>query len=145
MQNLAKKPVTCGKCGLEFKTAQGLNGHLRFKHGIRSQLTSLEERIKRAKSLHGQGWPLAEIGRDLGVSKSTAKNYIDGYPYKGEEKESRTNTPHPEKVLEGFFDGLEGLVAEVQELRRQRDEWKKKAEEWASRVVALQELLARKD
>ena len=47
-----------------------------------------EEKIKRAKELHRQGFSLGQIGRILGVSKSTVKNYLDNYPYK------RNNRPY---------------------------------------------------
>jgi hypothetical protein len=48
---------------------------------VRAKVTTLDERIIKAKELHGQHLSLSQIGQRLGVSKSTVKNYIDGYPY----------------------------------------------------------------
>ncbi|MFX0204135.1 MAG: hypothetical protein ACFFCW_49185 [Candidatus Hodarchaeota archaeon] len=40
-----------------------------------------EEKIARAKELHEVGWPLSKTANYFGVSKSTAFNWIRGYPY----------------------------------------------------------------
>ena len=45
-----------------------------------------EEKIKMARELHRQGFSLGEIAKVLGVSKSTVKNYLDGYPYRRKKK-----------------------------------------------------------
>lgn len=41
-----------------------------------------EEKIKTAKDLRKQHFSLGEIAKFLGCAKSTAKNYIDDYPYR---------------------------------------------------------------
>jgi ribosomal protein L13E len=43
---------------------------------------SREEKIKWAKQLRGRGFSYGEIARVLGISKSTANNCIDNYPYR---------------------------------------------------------------
>jgi len=40
-----------------------------------------EEKVARAKELHKAGWVLSKIANYLGVSKSTAFDWIHGYPY----------------------------------------------------------------
>lgn len=42
---------------------------------------SLQDRIRKARELHQSGASLSQIGRTLGVAKSTVHNYIKGYPY----------------------------------------------------------------
>ena len=46
------------------------------------QKMTREEKIKLAKELHRQGFSLGQIAKILGISKSTAKNYLDDYPYR---------------------------------------------------------------
>lgn len=41
-----------------------------------------EEKISKAKELHGLGWSYAQIAKYFGVSKSTVYNWIHGYPFK---------------------------------------------------------------
>jgi hypothetical protein len=43
---------------------------------------TLADRIIKAKEYHRQGLSLRQIGKLLGVSPATVKNYLDGYPYK---------------------------------------------------------------
>jgi len=43
---------------------------------------SLQERVQKAKELSERGLSFREIGKMLGVTKSTAYNYVRGYPYK---------------------------------------------------------------
>jgi archaellum biogenesis ATPase FlaH len=47
-----------------------------------STKVTLEERIRKAQELHESGLSLGQIATMLGVSKSTAFNYVNGYPYK---------------------------------------------------------------
>ena len=44
--------------------------------------TTRAERITRVRELRKQGFSLGEIAKMQGISKSTAKNYLDSYPYK---------------------------------------------------------------
>ena len=48
-----------------------------------------------------------------------------------------------EIALDGFFENIGMLTKEIKELRRQRDEWKKKSESWAARIIELQNLMGR--
>ena len=41
-----------------------------------------EEKIRKAKELHGSGWSDSQIGDYFGVSKSTIHNWIHDYPYR---------------------------------------------------------------
>jgi hypothetical protein len=43
---------------------------------------TLEQRIQKAKELHQQGQSYSKIGKTLNVTKGTAYNYVNGYPYK---------------------------------------------------------------
>ena len=43
---------------------------------------SKEEKMKKAKELRSQGLSFGQIVKILGDSKSTAKNYVDYYPYR---------------------------------------------------------------
>lgn len=43
--------------------------------------TTLQERIQKAKSLHQGGMSYKEIAGVMGVTKSSAYNYVNGYPY----------------------------------------------------------------
>ena len=43
--------------------------------------TTLQERTEKAKSLHQGGMSYKEIARVMGVTKSSAYNYVNGYPY----------------------------------------------------------------
>lgn len=43
--------------------------------------TTLQERTWKAKSLHQGGMSYKEIARVMGVTKSSAYNYVNGYPY----------------------------------------------------------------
>lgn len=42
---------------------------------------TLQERTQKAKSLHQGGMSYKEIARVMGVTKSSAYNYVNGYPY----------------------------------------------------------------
>jgi len=44
--------------------------------------TPIVERIEKAKELSRQGLSLGKIGKFMGVSKPTIKNYLEDYPYK---------------------------------------------------------------
>jgi DNA-binding NarL/FixJ family response regulator len=44
--------------------------------------TTREDRITKVRDLRKQGFSLGEIAKIQGISKSTAKNYLDSYPYK---------------------------------------------------------------
>jgi hypothetical protein len=44
--------------------------------------TTRAERITRVRELRKQGFSLGEIAKMQGISKSTAKNYLDSYPYR---------------------------------------------------------------
>ena len=44
--------------------------------------TTKEDRVEKVKELRRQGFSLGEIAKIQGISKSTAKNYLDSYPYK---------------------------------------------------------------
>ncbi|MBA7636431.1 hypothetical protein ES703_44050 [subsurface metagenome] len=44
--------------------------------------TPLSQRIEKAKELKQQRLSLGQIAKLMGVSKSTIKNYLEGYPYK---------------------------------------------------------------
>jgi DNA-binding NarL/FixJ family response regulator len=44
--------------------------------------TTKEEKMAKVKELSEQGFSLGEIAKMQGISKSTAKNYLDSYPYK---------------------------------------------------------------
>lgn len=44
--------------------------------------TTKEDRIEKIKELRRQGFSLGEIAKMQAISKSTAKNYLDSYPYK---------------------------------------------------------------
>jgi hypothetical protein len=47
---------------------------------LRRRMT-IEERLQKAKELHQSGMSFGDIGKMLGVTKSTAYNYVKGYPY----------------------------------------------------------------
>jgi predicted transcriptional regulator len=42
----------------------------------------LAERIEKAKQLKQQGLSLGQSAKEMGVTKPTIKNYLEGYPYK---------------------------------------------------------------
>jgi len=42
---------------------------------------TLEQKKEKAKELYESGWPLSQIAKYFGVSKSTAYNWIHDYPY----------------------------------------------------------------
>ncbi len=44
---------------------------------------TLQERIQKAKSLHQGGMSYKEIAGVMGVTKGSAYNYVNGYPYMG--------------------------------------------------------------
>jgi hypothetical protein len=58
-----------------------------FAAGVETSATKLpkrmsfQDRIRKARELHQSGASLSQIGRILGVAKSTVHNYIKGYPY----------------------------------------------------------------
>lgn len=43
---------------------------------------TVEQRIQKAKELHQQGLSYSKIAKTLNVTKGTAYNYVNGYPYK---------------------------------------------------------------
>jgi hypothetical protein len=51
--------------------------------------TTREERITKVRDLRKQGFSLGEIAKIQGISKSTAKNYLDSYPYQKNQKYGR--------------------------------------------------------
>ena len=58
-----------------FGTGQGASA---LNHPVR---TTVADRRERARELRSAGLSYAAIARELGVSKSTAINYLKGYPY----------------------------------------------------------------
>ena len=95
------------------------------------------------------------------VAKTTLrrwlKNWREGKVPKAPE-EAPTTTKRPEPIVRScgipldekdpiatvdeFFNGLEKLMAEVKQLRMEKEQWKQKAQVWATRVVEIQNLLA---